>query len=177
MTKAKKKPTDTVIYLHQIDSPLGRIHMAANSKGVFRISLPSEDRSFEDSLIDERYRHARIEQRGAHNLAAARQLKEYFQGKRRKLDFKIDLHAEGFKRKALLQVVKRIPYGETRSYGEVAKSAGSPRAARAVGNANATNPLPFVIPCHRVVAANGIGGYGGGVWMKEKLLDLEGAEY
>lgn len=171
------KSKDTVIYLHQIESPLGMVRMAANDKGVFRISLPSDSGSFEDSLISERYHDARIEQGGEHNHEAARQLREYFRGKRKKLDFKIDLQATGFKRKTLMQGVRRIPYGQTRSYSDVARAVGSPRAARAVGNANATNPLPFVIPCHRVVAANGIGGYGGGVWMKEKLLELEGAEY
>lgn len=105
--------------------------------------------------------------------AAARQLSEYLAGRRR--HFELDLHLTGtaFQRDVWLALCA-IPYGEVRTYHEVAAAAGRPAAARAVGNANHANPWPVIVPCHRVVAAHGIGGYGGGVDLKRRLLALEG---
>ena len=101
---------------------------------------------------------------------AALQLNEYFNGKRRSFDLPLDLRLKGFTRR-VLEEVSRIPYGETATYGEVARRVGSPRAARAVGGAVGANPIPIIIPCHRVIAAGGkLGGFGGGVALKKKLL-------
>jgi methylated-DNA-[protein]-cysteine S-methyltransferase len=102
-----------------------------------------------------------------------RQLREYFQGKRTVFDLK--LHPKGTPfQKAVWKALAAIPYGETRSYGEIAKAVGRPAAVRAVGLANGRNPLPIVVPCHRVIGANGqLVGYGGGLPAKQALLDRE----
>ena len=104
---------------------------------------------------------------------ALRQLREYFAGRR--IDFDVPLLSEGtpFQR-AVWQQLRGIPYAETISYGELARRVGNPKAARAVGSANGANPLPIVIPCHRVIAGDGtLGGFGGGLPTKQTLLDLE----
>jgi len=110
----------------------------------------------------------------------ARQLDDWFAGKRHDFDFDIDLgDLDGFRRTALEALAREVPWGETVTYGELAALAGKPRAARAAGGAMRHNPIPFVIPCHRVVAAgNRIGGYGGGgadsIALKRDLLAREG---
>jgi methylated-DNA-[protein]-cysteine S-methyltransferase len=108
----------------------------------------------------------------------ARELDEYFTGERRRFTVGTDLtyaDADRFGRRVLETLVREVPWGETVTYGELADMAGAPRAARAVGNVMAHNPVPIVIPCHRVVGANGIGGYGdAGVETKRALLALEG---
>lgn len=108
---------------------------------------------------------------------AVRQIRQYLAGERRAFELPIHWDAMRPFQRDVLQATYAIPYGETRTYGEVAALAGHPRAARAVGRAQATNPIPIVIPCHRVVAANGLGGYGGadGLPIKRWLLRLEGA--
>jgi O-6-methylguanine DNA methyltransferase len=111
----------------------------------------------------------------APNRSAIEQILEYLEGKRRKFDLALDLRATPFEL-AVYRELERIPYGETKTYSEVARAVGQPKAFRAVGNANAANPLSLVIPCHRVVAVGGkLGGYGGGVSMKKKLLAMERA--
>ncbi len=161
-----------IIWMHSFSSPMGKIELLSSSKGVCQISLPGKKVNVED-IVQLSRNAVTVRIGGEENRKASKQLLEYFRGKRKSFDFKIDLRKTGFYRKALLQGVSKIPYGETRSYGDIAKKVGSPRAARAVGTANSTNPLPFVIPCHRVVASNGLGGYGGGLPMKRKLLRLE----
>ncbi len=105
------------------------------------------------------------------------QLSEYFAGRREVFTFATELNAEGFQRKAL-QALRRVGYGQTISYKELAERAGSESAFRAAGSACARNPLPIVIPCHRVLKADGtLGGFGGGLDVKMKLLDLEHAKY
>ena len=104
---------------------------------------------------------------------AALQLNEYFKGRRHSFNLPLDLRLEGFTRR-VLEEVARIPYGKTATYGEVARRVGSPRSARAVGGAVGANPIPIIIPCHRVVAAGGkLGGFGCGIALKKKLFDLE----
>jgi O-6-methylguanine DNA methyltransferase len=105
--------------------------------------------------------------------AAARQLEEYFAGRRKVFGLPLDLRGTEFQRSVWRELLG-IPYGETRTYAEVARAIGSPRAVRAVGAANGANPVPIVVPCHRVVATGGgLGGYGGGLQMKRRLLELE----
>jgi len=108
----------------------------------------------------------------------ARELDEYFAGKRRRFTARADLtyaDADRFPRRVLETLTRKVPWGETVTYGELAEMAGAPRAARAVGNVMAHNPVPILIPCHRVVAAAGVGGYGlAGVPMKRALLAIEG---
>jgi methylated-DNA-[protein]-cysteine S-methyltransferase len=105
--------------------------------------------------------------------AVERQLREYFQGKR--TAFEIRLHPKGTPfQKAVWKALLDIPYGQTRSYGDIAKAVGRPKAVRAVGLANGRNPLPIIVPCHRVIGANGrLVGYGGGLPVKQALLDRE----
>jgi methylated-DNA-[protein]-cysteine S-methyltransferase len=146
--------------------PWGDIVVEVGAQGVTRISLP-------DSPIDERVDSPRRDPR------VARQLDAYFAGRRRELDVAVALPEalSDFQRRVLLSLRAEVGYGETVTYGELAEIAGRPGAARAVGSTMARNPVPFVIPCHRVVAANGIGGYGNGfgdgVALKRALLDLE----
>ena len=116
---------------------------------------------------------------GKPDRAVARQLDQWFVGRRRAFDLTLDLDGvDGFRRDVLETLVREVHWGETVSYGELAEMAGRPRAARAVGSAMRTNPLPFVIPCHRVIASGGkIGGYGGGreaIELKRALLAREG---
>ena len=103
------------------------------------------------------------------------QLADYFAGRRRAFDFEVALHGTPFQR-SVWAGLRRIPYGETISYAELARRIGNPAAVRAVGAANGANPVAIVVPCHRVIASNGsLCGYGGGLDVKRKLLELEGA--
>ena len=102
------------------------------------------------------------------------QLNEYFTGRRRTFDLPLSLRGTPFQRSVWLQLLQ-IPWGETRSYGDIARAVGKPGAARAVGMANQTNPIPIIVPCHRVIGANGsLTGYAGGLDVKARLLALEG---
>jgi methylated-DNA-[protein]-cysteine S-methyltransferase len=104
---------------------------------------------------------------------AERQLRLYFAGELRRFDLPLDIAGTGFQ-KRVWRALETIPYGETRSYREIAETIGAPRAVRAVGAANGSNPLPIVIPCHRVIGSGGkLVGYGGGLALKKRLLDLE----
>jgi methylated-DNA-[protein]-cysteine S-methyltransferase len=146
-------------------SPFGEVTVVVSERGVREISLPGDDQPAGDL--------------GAADARVKRQLAEWFAGKRHDFDFTIDLDGvDGFRRVVLETLARDVSWGEVVTYGELAGMAGRPRAARAVGSAMRDNPLPFVIPCHRVVAAGGrIGGYGGGrnaVALKRKLLEREG---
>jgi len=102
-----------------------------------------------------------------------KELLEYFSGSRTEFSFPVEANGTDFNRKVWAQVA-RIPYGKTKTYGEIARAIEKPGASRAVGTANGRNPIPIVIPCHRVVAAGGkLGGFGGGLPLKRRLLDLE----
>jgi methylated-DNA-[protein]-cysteine S-methyltransferase len=108
-------------------------------------------------------------------MEAARQLRAYFAGALREFSLPLDLQGTDFQKRVWRQVAA-IPYGETRSYLQISTALGSPRAVRAVGAANGANPVPIVVPCHRVIGASGkLVGYGGGLAMKRRLLELEGA--
>jgi methylated-DNA-[protein]-cysteine S-methyltransferase len=114
---------------------------------------------------------------GTHPIAAeaARQLRAYFAGKLREFDLPLDMHGTDFQLRVWREL-ERIPYGETRSYSQIAAAIGTPQAVRAVGAANGANPIPIVVPCHRVIGAGGkLVGYGGGLPLKRRLLELEGA--
>ncbi len=105
------------------------------------------------------------------------QLREYFSGRRRDFDLTLDLRGTDFQKRCWNELL-RIPYGETRSYAEIARAVGSPRSFRAVGQANHYNPIAIIVPCHRVLAADCyLGGYGGGLPVKAHLLRLEGARF
>jgi methylated-DNA-[protein]-cysteine S-methyltransferase len=114
---------------------------------------------------------------GTHPIAAeaTRQLRAYFAGQLRCFDLPLDLQGTDFQLRVWREL-ERIPYGETRSYSQIATAIGTPQAVRAVGAANGANPIPIVVPCHRVIGASGkLVGYGGGLPLKKRLLELEGA--
>jgi methylated-DNA-[protein]-cysteine S-methyltransferase len=106
---------------------------------------------------------------------AIRQIREYYSGRRRRFSFRICVDDLAPFTSRVIACLRKVPYGRTVTYGELARRAGSPRASRAVGNAMASNDLPLIIPCHRVLATQGLGGFGGGLRLKRDLLRLEGA--
>ena len=157
-------------------TPFGDIAVTLGPQGVERIYVPGLDRDFVAVGVEARDRATTKSRREA---AIARELDEYFAGRRTHFDAPVDLSDQWseFQRRVLLTLRDEVGYGETVTYGELAEMSGRPGAARAVGSTMARNPVPFLIPCHRVVAANGIGGYGGGfgdtIAFKRALLNLE----
>jgi methylated-DNA-[protein]-cysteine S-methyltransferase len=158
-----------------LDSPVGRLLLAATPEGIVRVAFETEDA---DSVLSELA--AQVSPRVLHAPArldlVAAELEEYFAGRRRAFDVPVDLRlARGFRR-SVLERLTQVPYARTVSYAELAARAGSPRAVRAVGTACALNPVPLVVPCHRVVRSDGAsGGYRGGPEVKRRLLALEAA--
>jgi methylated-DNA-[protein]-cysteine S-methyltransferase len=157
------------------DTPIGSLLLAATEEGLVRVAFEIED---SDEVIEQLAARVspRVLEAPRRLDPARRQIEEYFEGRRTTFELPVDMQlAHGFRRKAL-GFVAAIPYGRTASYKEVASGAGSPAAVRAAGSACATNPVPIVVPCHRVLrTGGGLGGYGGGVDRKEQLLRLEGA--
>jgi methylated-DNA-[protein]-cysteine S-methyltransferase len=160
-----------------LDTPVGTLLLAATAQGLVRVAYPVEDH--EAVLADLASRISpRILAAPPRLDPVARELEEYFGGHRRAFGFSLDrrLSAAGFRRTVLDHLVADVGYGRTASYAQLARLAGSPKAVRAVGSACATNPLPIVVPCHRIVpSGGGIGAYLGGADAKRALLDLEEA--
>ena len=154
------------------NSPIGNILIAAVKEGVVKISFSDESPAeLENSC--QNHLGAGVREGSKYTQNAKNQILNYLKGKTQSLDFPI-IHLNSPFRKKVLQAERNIPYGETRSYGEVAQMVNNPRASRAVGSANAENPLPLYFPCHRIISSNGsLGGYGGGLGVKKYLLDLE----
>jgi methylated-DNA-[protein]-cysteine S-methyltransferase len=157
-----------------VDTPLGKLLVATTERGLCRIVYDAEP-----DLEAERLARAfgvRVLRSAKPIDPARRELDEYFDGKRRNFDLPIDVALVAEFNRRVLGELARVPYGEVVTYGELAARAERPRAARAVGTVMNRNPLPIVLPCHRVIGANGsLTGYGGGLERKEKLLRLEGA--
>jgi methylated-DNA-[protein]-cysteine S-methyltransferase len=156
------------------DSPLGPLLLAATDRGLCRISYdPEPDRAAEELA---RAFGVRVLRAAGAVEQVRRQLDEYFEGGRTKFDLAIDLGAAAPFSRDVLRRLARVPHGHVTTYGELARAAGRPQAARAVGTVMNRNPIPIVLPCHRVVGANGsLVGYAGGLDRKERLLKLEGA--
>jgi len=152
-----------------VPSPVGELFLAATPRGLCRISYTVAG---QDEVVASRF--------GARVLRAPlddvrRELDEYFDGRRRRFDLALDLRVAPF-HEAVLNELARVPYGQVDTYGHLAKLVGRPRAARAVGVVMNRNPIPIVLPCHRIIGANGsLTGYGGGLDNKRRLLELEGA--
>jgi O-6-methylguanine DNA methyltransferase len=166
--------TAPVIRWDVIDSPLGPLYLAVGERGLCNV-----DFGIDRSVFLQRLNPLARSERSAQAVApVVKQLQAYFAGSLVRFDLPLDMaHLTPFQRN-VLQAARRIPPGTVRTYGQVAQAIGKPKASRAVGQALGRNPLPIVIPCHRVVAANGsLGGYsgGGGVRSKRLLLRLEGA--
>lgn len=159
----------------QVATPVGSLLLAATERGLVRVAYEREGHDAVlarlATAVSPRILHApaRLDE-------AARQLEEYFAGQRTAFDVPLDFRlARGFRRSVLAHL-PAIGYGQTESYAQVAAAAGSPRAVRAAGTACATNPLPVVVPCHRVIRSDGsLGRYAGGAAAKQSLLHLEGA--
>jgi methylated-DNA-[protein]-cysteine S-methyltransferase len=152
-----------------IDSPVGSLLVAATPRGLCRIAYTVDGQ--DESLA----RAFGVRVLRAPLDAVRRELDEYFAGHRQAFDLDLDLRAAPF-HEAVLRELARVPYGRVETYGGLAAKVGRPRAARAVGTAMNRNPIPIVLPCHRIVGANGsLTGYGGGLHVKRALLELEGA--
>lgn len=157
-------------------SPVGDLWIAISEQGLAAIEWSQDEADF-GAYLTRRFK--RPAQADVEQVALAlRQLDEYLRGARKAFSLPIDWSLLRPFQRQVLQIVYAIPYGETRTYGEIAHALGKPRAARAVGRANATNPIPLVIPCHRVIGSDGkLHGYSGGQGLptKEWLLKMEGA--
>lgn len=156
-----------------IDSPLGTLHGAITERGLVRLAFPEESvEAFLEQLSRKLSPHIVASPRALDPVQ--RELNEYFAGRRRSFDLDLDWSLITPFARRVLRMTAAIPYGGHLSYAEVAAEAGSPRGARAAGNALGSNPIPIVIPCHRVLhSGGGIGGYGGGLDRKRYLLELE----
>jgi methylated-DNA-[protein]-cysteine S-methyltransferase len=156
------------------DSPFGPLLLAKTRRGLVRVGLPNQDR---DELLGDLSARVspRVLEAPAELDEVRRELDLYFEGKLDHFDLPLDWRLSGGFRQRVLRAIHRIPYGQTRSYTEMARRAGNERAVRATGSACGSNPIPLVVPCHRVLRTGGaLGGYGGGLPMKQALLELEG---
>lgn len=143
-----------------IDTPVGCLQICADDEGICALLYAPEDDAREES--------------NDHTRKAKQQLEEYFQGKRQSFDLSISVKGTDFQQ-SVWQQLKAIPFGECRSYADIANILDKPKAVRAVGAANGRNPLPIIVPCHRVIGSNGaLTGFAGGLDMKEWLLRHEG---
>lgn len=158
------------------DSPLGPLFLAATERGLCRISYDAEPEAEEEQLA--RGFGTRVLRSPRALDEARRELDDYFEGRRQRFELPVDLAPVGeFQRQVLLSLAARVPFGSVTTYGALALESGRPRAARAVGGAMNRNPVPIVLPCHRVVGSDGrLVGYGGGIERKIALLRLEGVE-
>ncbi|WP_433875937.1 methylated-DNA--[protein]-cysteine S-methyltransferase [Sinomonas atrocyanea] len=158
-----------------VDSPVGPLLIAATNRGLVRVAYEREGHDLILQQLSDRL-SPRVLEAPSRLGAVARQIEEYFAGRRRRFDVPLDLSLSAGFRRTVLQHLGEIPFGVTESYTEVARAVGNPKAVRAVGTACATNPLPVVVPCHRVLRSDGsLGGYIGGLEAKSLLLHLEAA--
>ena len=166
-------------------SPVGPLFLAASVQGLVALEFDSRlpgrqtirpnprDLRVESQSV--RFEESRPEEATSELRSCVRELEEYFAGQRRTFSFPLDLRGTDFQ-VACWRALLAIPYGETRSYGDIARAVGRPQGFRAVGMANNRNPIAIVVPCRRVIASDGtLCGYGGGLDIKRKLLELEGA--
>jgi methylated-DNA-[protein]-cysteine S-methyltransferase len=158
-----------------VDSPFGTLHAAVTRRGLVRLAFPEESLDAFLERLARKLSPRIVASPGSLDLVR-RELDEYFNERRRDFDLKLDWALITPFARRVLRMTAAIPYGGHLSYAEVAAEAGSPRGARAAGNAHGANPIPIVIPCHRVLhSGGGIGGYGGGLDRKRYLLEMEGA--
>jgi len=157
------------LFFFRTPSPAGDLFLAASEKGLVRLEFEGRVQKLDAKRIELRESRSRI-------AKYLNELDEYFAGERRDFSMPLDLRGTAFQL-ACWDALLAIPYGETRTYADVARSIGHPNAFRAVGMANNRNPIAIVVPCHRVIATGGsLCGYGGGLDIKRKLLDLEQAK-
>ena len=178
LRNSKIRPTDqrgdsVKVYTGEIQSPAGPLAFAVDEDGaLMRLHFVESDYAavMEEDLEDEGYTVVNDDTRTA---SVREELSEYANGRRKTFEVSLSLSGSEWQKRVWMELT-RIPFGETRSYGEIADALGRPGAARAVGSANARNVLPVVVPCHRVIAADGtLGGFNGGLHLKERLLEHE----
>lgn len=158
-----------------LETPVGTLLLAATERGLVRVAYDSEGHDQVLAALAARV-SPRILSAPRRLDAAAREIDEYFAGRRRDFDLPLDFSLSTRFRRTVLSQLRAIPYGDTASYATVAAAVDNPKAVRAVGSACATNPLPVVVPCHRVIRSDGsVGGYAGGRAAKQALLRLEAA--
>jgi O-6-methylguanine DNA methyltransferase len=164
-------PRMETLYYSRMNSPVGLLLLGVSETALVALEF---DRGLPKKVAGQA---VAWEESAARTHAVRAQLGEYFSGKRRNFDLALDLRGTDFQKRCWNQLLQ-IPYGETRSYAEIARAVGSPRSFRAVGQANHYNPIAIIVPCHRVLAAGcSLGGYGGGLSVKAWLLRLEGAAF
>lgn len=166
-------PSMEIVHTAEFETDQGLMLCASTEWGLAYVRLPrASGRGFSGWL--QRFAPgAELQSAYAPNRGAVQQIREYLEGKRRSFDLPLDVRGTPFQRRVYEELLA-IPYGETRTYGELARAIGQPNAVRAVGAANGANPIALVVPCHRVVASGGkLGGYGGGQALKKQLLAME----
>ncbi len=162
-----------VVDYARLATPCGLLHLFASERGLLSIALPNEPREQAEQRLQRALGPVRFREDAQVLELALEQLAEYVAGRRRSFTVPLDVQGTPFQR-CVWETVAAIPYGETRSYSAVAQALGQPSAVRAVGAANGANPLPIIIPCHRVIGADGtLVGYGGGLDVKRWLLAHE----
>lgn len=164
------------VFVSSFETPVGTVRVASSGEGLCRVALPSESDEAFLAWLGDSFPGASIEPGETENHQVEEQLIGYFSGRTKEFSVPLDLKGTAFQTR-VWKAIAEIPHGQTRSYADIAARIGQPRACRAVGGANRANPIPIIIPCHRVVGANGsLTGYGGpqGVGLKARLLELEG---
>ncbi len=157
------------LYFHRASSPVGPLFLAASAKGLVRLEFEGREQPLNSKDFELQESREMFE-------PCLQQLGQYFAGQRRAFSIPLDLRGTDFQLKCWRALLD-IPYGETRSYRDLAQAIGHPKAFRAVGMSNNRNPIAIIVPCHRVIAADGsLCGYGGGLDLKRKLLALESAK-
>ena len=164
-----------IVHTAGFDSPVGTWRIASTARGLAYLDLPASSGRGLSGWMRRSAPGATDEPAYEPNRIAIAQILEYLEGKRVDFELTLDLRGTPFQKRVWAELL-RIPYGETQSYADVARAIGKPRAMRAVGTANGANPIPLVVPCHRVIASDGtLGGYGGGLDLKRQLLAMERA--
>jgi O-6-methylguanine DNA methyltransferase len=162
-----------LLFVASFESRIGALRVASSERGLVHLALPRAAGCGFDTHQRRHFPDAEVREGLGPNRAAIDQLIEYLEGRRRRFDLRLDLRGTAFQLSVWSALVA-IPCGEKRNYAEIARAVGRPRAVRAVGNAAGANPLPIVVPCHRVVAVGGrLGGYAGGGALKARLLAME----
>jgi methylated-DNA-[protein]-cysteine S-methyltransferase len=164
-----------MVYCTSFDSKIGLIYVASTDRGVCKISVPRQTKKDFLRWLNENFDDSEVVDNKSRNKEIIEQLGRYFNGRLAKFTCPVDMHGTPFQTRVWKELVK-IPYGTTISYKQLAKRVGATKGYQAIGRANAVNPIPIVVPCHRVIGTNGsLVGYTSGIKTKEFLLKLEGA--
>lgn len=172
---APRRSASATLWVSSVDTPIGALRAVSSDDALIFLGLAHANGAGLHGFLTNHFPGAKRAPGSDRHAELAAELGEYFKGTRRTFSIPIALHGTEFQER-VWTALQRIPYGSTCSYGELAMTLQCPRAARAVGAANGANPLPLIVPCHRVVAAGGrIGGYAGGIDLKKRLLAMERA--